>query len=178
MSHRYVTRLELGVAVVLVLISFFFIYQASFIRPVANDPIGPKVLPMFLSIAILLGGVFIALVALFGRKPAPTEGGGEIELPSGYGFKESNIGLIFAVIACGICYVITFWAFGYFVATFISVVLIMLTFGNRNWLLIIAISLLGAIVYQFIFMGLMGLFDPAGELLDVRKFTNWISGAQ
>lgn len=176
MSQRYVTKLELGVAAVLVLVGVFFIYQASFIRPVPNDPIGPKVLPMFLSISLVLGGVMIALGALFKRQPETA--GSEIELPSGYGFRESNIGLIFAVIGCGICYVVTFWAFGYFVATFVSVILIMLTFGNRNLLLILAIALGVAVVYQFVFMGLMGLFDPAGEILDLRQFTNWISGAQ
>ncbi len=175
MSNRYVTKLELGVAAVLVLIGAFFIFQASFIRPVPGDPIGPKVLPMFLAIAILCGGVLIALHTLFRKGRHSDE---DVELASGYGFKESNIGLIFAVIGCGICYVVTFWAFGYFVATFVSVILIMLTFGNRKLWLILTIALGVAIVYQFVFMGLMGLFDPAGEVVDLRRFTNWISGAQ
>ena len=176
MSHRYVTRLELGVAAVLALIGFFFIYQASFIRPVPGDPIGPKVLPMFLAISLVCGGAIIALWALF--RPRSDNADADVELPAGYGFRESNLKLIFSVIGCGICYVATFWAFGYFVATIISVILIMLTFGNRNWILILAIALVGAVVYQFVFMGLMGLADPAGELVDLRPYTNWISGAQ
>jgi len=33
-------------------------------------------------------------------------------------------------------------------------------------------------VYQFVFMGLMGLFDPAGKIADLRQYTNWMSGEQ
>jgi len=177
MPRSYVFKIELGVAVVVALIGCFFIYQASMIRPALNDPIGPRVLPMFLAITLVFGAALIAVTAFLSiRKP----GGADDEIPmtQSYGFLQSNVPLIFAVIGCGIVYVASFWAFGYFVATFLSVVLIMVTFGNRKWLLILTIALGVAMLYQFVFMGLMGLFDPAGEIVDLRKYTNWISGVQ
>lgn len=169
MQDRYKLKLELGVAVVVALTGAFFIYHASFIRPALNDPIGPKVLPMFLAISLVVGAALLALRALLGKAGI---------IRAGYGFQESNLGRIFAVIACGAIYVAAFWAFGYFAATFIAAVLIMLTFGNRSILTIAVVALLSAMVYQFVFMGMMGLFDPAGKVLDLRAYTNWISGAQ
>jgi len=175
MSRRYVIKLEIAVAIVLALIGAFFIYLASSIPQALNDPIGPKVLPMFLAISLVAGGALVAILALVKHGPGTPD---EVDMKSSYGFRESNVPLIFAVIGCGIVYLISFWAFGYFVATFIAVVLIMLTFGNRNWLLILVISLVAAMVYQFVFMGLMGLFDPPGNITDLRQYTNWMTGAK
>lgn len=169
MQSSYKVRLELGVALIVGLIGVFFIYQASSIRPAINDPIGPKVLPMFLAVCLIVGAALIALRALLGKA-------GNIR--EGYGFQESNLGRIFAVIASGAVYVTAFWAFGYFAATFIAALLILLTFGSRNIFIILIVALVAAVIYQFVFMGMMGLFDPAGKILDLRSYTNWISGVQ
>ena len=53
----------------------------------------------------------------------------------------------------------------------------MMAFGHTNIIKIILFSLIASLIYQFIFMGMMGLYDPAGEVLDLRKYTNWIIGA-
>ena len=45
-----------------------------------------------------------------------------------------------------------------------------LTKGNRNVVLILVLSLIGALVYQYVFMGLMGLHDPAGLYFDQGRF--------
>jgi hypothetical protein len=34
-----------------------------------------------------------------------------------------------------------------------------------------------AVIFQWLFMGIMLLNDPAGALIDLRPLTNWISGA-
>lgn len=169
MRNGYKVKLELGVAVAVALIGGFFIHQASSIRPALHDPIGPKVLPMFLAIILVVGAVLIALRALLGKAGAVREG---------YGFRESNLARIFAVIGCGLVYVCAFWAFGYFAATFFVVILIMLAFGNRSILAILITAVVASLIYQFVFMGLMGLFDPAGKVVDLRAYTNWIIGAQ
>ena len=75
-----------------------------------------------------------------------------------------------------IVYIILFIGFGYFVATLGSLFLIMFAFGNRNPRTLILVPAIGTVVYQYVFMGLMGLHDPAGELLDVTALTNLISG--
>ena len=34
------------------------------------------------------------------------------------------------------------------------------------------------VVFQWVFMGVMLLNDPSGAILDLRPYTNWITGAR
>ena len=164
----YKKKLEFYVAASVFLIGVFFTYQAFQIRPFLIDVIGPRALPLSLSILLIIGSLSIFLRAILGNV-------GEIQ--EGYGFKDSNVKRIISVIISGAIYVVCFWAFGYFLATFVTIGLIMIAFGHTNIIKIILFSLVASLIYQFIFMGMMGLYDPAGEVLDLRKYTNWIIGA-
>ena len=93
-----------------------------------------------------------------------------------FGFTDSDIARVFAVIGCGIAYIVLFVLFGYFLSTLASLCLILLAFGNGNFRTIAIMSVVGAVIYQLVFMGLMGLHDPAGLLIDARPLTQWFSG--
>ena len=164
----YKKKLEIYVAASVFLIGVFFTYQAFQIRPFLIDVVGPRALPLSLSILLIMGSLSIFLRAILGNV-------GKIQ--KGYGFKDSNVKRIISVIISGAIYVVCFWAFGYFLATLVTIGLIMMAFGHRNIFKIILFSLIASLIYQFIFMGMMGLYDPAGEVLDLRKYTNWIIGA-
>ena len=164
----YKKKLEFYVAAAVFLIGVFFTYQAFQIRPFLIDVVGPRALPLSLSILLIIGSLSIFLRAILGNV-------GKIQ--EGYGFKDSNVKRIIAVIISGAIYVGCFWAFGYFLATFVTIGLIMMAFGHTNIIKIILFSLVASLIYQFIFMGMMGLYDPAGEVLDLRKYTNWIIGS-
>ena len=164
----YKKKLEFYVAASVFLIGVFFTYQAFQIRPFLIDVVGPRALPLSLSILLIIGSLSIFLRAILGNV-------GKIQ--KGYGFKDSNVKRIISVIISGAIYVFCFWAFGYFLATFVTIGLIMMAFGHTNIIKIILFSLIASLIYQFIFMGMMGLYDPAGEVLDLRKYTNWIIGA-
>ena len=164
----YKKKLEFYVAAFVFLIGVFFTYQAFQIRPFLIDVVGPRALPLSLSILLIMGSLSIFLRAILGNV-------GKIQ--EGYGFKDSNVKRIISVIISGAIYVVCFWAFGYFLATLVTIGLIMMAFGHTNIIKIILFSLAASLIYQFIFMGLMGLYDPAGEVLDLRKYTNWIIGA-
>ncbi len=164
----YKKKLEAYVAAVVFLIGVFFAYHASQIKPFLMDVVGPRALPLTLSALLIIGSSSILLRAILGHV-------GEVQ--EGYGFQDSNIKRINSVISSGVIYVVCFWAFGYFLATFIAVGLIMISFGHRNIIKILLFSIAASLIYQFIFMGMMGLYDPAGEVLDLRRYTNWIIGA-
>ena len=165
---EYKTKVEYGVALVILLIGFFFMYQASTIKA-SSEAVGPRTMPMFLAIAFILGGIWVGIRAFRGAA-------GEIK--DGYGFQESNLTRIFEVIGCGIFFVFMFWGFGYFTAIFATFVAMLYTFGSRNWLYMILGGIVLAYVFQWLFMGVMLLFDPAGAIIDMRPYTNWITGAQ
>ena len=164
----YKKKLEAYVAAVVFLIGVFFAYHASHIKPFLMDVVGPRALPLTLSALLIIGSSSILLRAILGHV-------GEVQ--EGYGFQDSNIKPINSVISSGVIYVVCFWAFGYFLATFIAVGLIMISFGHTNIIKIMLFSIAASLIYQFIFMGMMGLYDPAGEVLDLRRYTNWIIGA-
>jgi hypothetical protein len=51
-----------------------------------------------------------------------------------------------------------------------------LAFGVRDKLKLISGALIMAIAMQWLFMGVMRLNDPRGVLIDMRPYTNLISG--
>ena len=167
-SKQYKTKVEYAVSVVTFLIGIFFIFQASTIDT-TREIVGPRTLPMILALAITLGGVWLAVRAYSGRAGT---------VKDGYGFLESDVQRILMVVGCGIVFVISFFAFGYFTALLITFVAMLYTFGNRSWLRMIISSVLLAVAFQWLFMGIMLLNDPKGYLVDLRPFTNWITGTK
>ena len=51
------------------------------------------------------------------------------------------------------------------------------TFGVRNRLWMIVGGIILAMIFQWLFMGVMLLNDPAGAIFDLRPYTDWIAGA-
>ena len=66
---------------------------------------------MILALAITLGSIWLAVRAYGGRA-------GHIK--DGYGFLESDVQRILMVVGCGILFVVSFFAFGYFTALLIT----------------------------------------------------------
>ncbi len=166
--HQYKTKVEYGVAAVVLFIGVFFVFQAFTIET-SRESVGPRTLPMILAVALVIGALWLALRAYRGKIG---------ELKDGYGFLESDVKRIFLVVACGVLFVTTFWAFGYFVAVIVTLIAMLLTFGVRNWIAMILGPIVLAFIFQWVFMGVMLLNDPAGAIFDMRPYTNWITGAK
>ena len=167
-KRNYKIRVEFGVSTVVFSIGLFFIFQASTIDT-PREIVGPRTLPMVLAIAMVLGGCWLALRAILNRTG---------ELKEGYGFLESDVPRILMVVGCGALFVFVFFALGYFTALFVTFIAMLFTFGVRKWLKMVIGSLIIAFIFQWLFMGIMLLNDPKGAWIDMRPFTNWISGAQ
>lgn len=167
-TQQYKIKVEYGVAAVVLLVGLFFIYQA-FTIGTSRETVGPRTLPLFLAISLSLGGAWLALRAFRGKV-------GEIQ--EGYGFLESDSKRIFLVVACGVLFIATFWGFGYFLAIIVTLIAMLLTFGVRNWIAMIVGAIVLAFIFQWVFMGVMLLNDPKGAIVDMRPYTNWITGAQ
>ncbi len=167
-SHNYKTKVEYGVAAVVTLIGVFFIFQA-FTISTSREAVGPRTLPLILAVSLMIGGIWLAYRAFTGRTG---------DLKEGYGFRESDVKRIFLVVACGALFVFLFWGFGYFTALIFTFVAMQFTFGVRNWPVMILGAVVLAIAFQALFMGVMLLNDPKGAIVDLRPYTNWITGAQ
>ena len=166
-TQDYKIKVEYGVSAVVLLIGVFFIFQAFTIET-SREAVGPRTMPMFLAIALVLGGLWLALRAITGRAG---------DLKDGYGFLESDVKRILMVVGCGVLFVILFWGLGYFVAIIATYIAMLYTFGVRSWGWMFGGGLVLALIFQWLFMGIMLLNDPAGAVIDMRPFTNWITGA-
>ena len=167
-NQNYKIKVEYGVSAAVLALGIFFIFQAFTIET-SREAIGPRTMPLMLAIALTIGGIWLAVRALTGKAG---------DLKEGYGFLESDVKRIFLVVACGIFFVTLFWAFGYFTALVFTFIAMLYTFGVRNWLAMIVGALILAVAFQALFMGVMLLNDPKGALIDMRPYTNWITGAQ
>lgn len=166
LHENYKTKVEYGVSAIVMLVGLFFIYQASTIGT-SKEMFGPDAMPFGLSIATVLGGIWLAYRAFRGNVGA---------VKDGYGFLESDLTRISWVIGSGAAFILTFYLFGYFVAIIVGYTLMLLSFGVRDKLKILFSTFLMAVIFQWLFMGIMRLNDPSGALLDLRSYTNIISG--
>ncbi len=166
-SQDHKLKVEYGVSAVVLLIGVFFIFQA-FTIDTSKEAVGPRTMPMILAVSLVVGGLWLALRAYLGKAG---------DLKEGYGFLESDVKRIFEVIGCGILFVFLFWGFGYVVAIIFTYIAMLYTFGVRNWLWMVGGGIVVAIIFQWLFMGVMLLNDPAGAIADLRPFTDWIKGA-
>ena len=167
-NQDYKIKVEYGVSAVVLLIGVFFVFLAFTIET-SREAVGPRTMPMFLAVSMVIGGLWLAIRAYTGRAG---------DLREGYGFLESDVPRIFMVAGCGALFVLMFWAFGYFLALIVTFIAMMYTFGVRNWAIMIVAALILAFAFQALFMGVMLLNDPRGAIVDLRPYTNWISGAQ
>ncbi len=166
--QKYKIKVEYGVSAAVLALGLFFIFQAFTIET-SREAIGPRTMPLILACCLSAGGLWLAIRAATGRAG---------DLKDGYGFLESDVKRIFSVIGCGLIFVTLFWAFGYFTALIFTLVAMLYTFGVRNWLVMILAGIILAFAFQALFMGVMLLNDPKGALIDMRPYTNWITGAQ
>lgn len=166
-NHDYKIKVEYCVSAVVMLLGLFFVFQAFTIET-SREAIGPRTMPMILAIALVLGGLWLAFRAYTGRIG---------DLKDGYGFLESDVPRIFAVVGCGALFVLLFWAFGYFLALIVTFIVTLFTFGVRDWIVMILSGVVLAFAFQLLFMGVMRLNDPKGAIIDMRPYTNWITGA-
>ncbi|NKB19891.1 MAG: hypothetical protein GKS01_05020 [Alphaproteobacteria bacterium] len=165
-QHQYKIKVEYWVSLVVFLIGVFFFFLAMTIET-SKEAIGPRTMPLMLAVSLIISGVWLALRAFLDRAG---------DLRDGYGFLDSNIKRIVEVIGCGVLLIFMFWGFGYFVALITAFVVTLYAFGNRNWVGMIACAIIMAIIFQWVFMGVMLLSDPKGFFVDLRPYTDWMKG--
>jgi len=172
----YRTKIELGVTAACLLIGGFLTFLSMDIPADTEELVSSRTVPLFLGLGIMGLGLLCSVVALIENKNGGNGDDDEIPPEDDFGFADSDVVRVFQVIASGFIFIAAFWAFGYLVSTVIALLLMLLTFGNRSLRILILMPLIGTTVYQYVFMGLMGLHDPEGALINFIALSNLISG--
>lgn len=165
MSYR--TRIDLGVACIVIAIGLVFLWQALLIDPKSHEAVGPRAVPMFLAVTMIVLGAAIGIGSLGSSGTRPEH--------EDFGFGDSDILRVAAIVAVGAVFLVAFWAAGYMLATAVAAALSFRVFGVRSPVVILSGAVAASIAYQALFMGLMGLFDPRGELLDLRMLSRLVT---
>ena len=186
-EERYRGRVDVGAGLATMAVGAFFAALAATISPDSYDAVGPRFVPALLAGAMLGLGALVALggwrrvrgvsdVAPSVAPAASAPASDAAPTDDDFGFRGSDIRRVVQVIGCGVVYVALFWGLGYLVATAVAMLLMLLAFGNRSPLVLILVPIAAALAYQYTFVGLMGLYDPAGALVDLSGLSARISG--
>lgn len=168
---RYRTKIDLGVSAIAILLGLFFTYQVSLIETLSENDIGPSFFPYILSFTMIGLGVLVGVSALmYNATVKRVTGEAEEGEEEKFGFRDSDIARVAAVVAMGFVYIGLFYALGYLISTLLSLMLMLVVFGNRHIGTIVLLSIVGALVYNYVFIGLMGLHDPPGLYFDLNRF--------
>lgn len=168
LHHR--GRVDLWVSAGTIAIGAFFLYQASITESVADDVIGPRWVPALLSAGMIALGVLVAVNALlFNASRGSSDALHAQEPEEDFGFHDVELSRAAAVVAMGFVYLLLFHGLGYLLATFLTLFATFFVFGNRRVPIVLLLSAAGAIVYDYVFMGLMHLHNPPGAWIDVQQ---------
>ena len=152
-------------AVVVASVGIVFLLLARQIRTPAHQTaaealVGPAMVPTIIAWLVIALGVAQLVFSLRG-----TATGGQDE---GIG-DLSLVGVLrlVAIVVIGFAYVWLIGTVGYAIATAIVLVMLLALFGNRSVVQLVLVSLLGAAIYYFIFIRLMGVYLPAGRWINL-----------
>lgn len=149
-------------------VSVFCLFLAFSIESVFGSTFEMRMLPVFLSGTMVFISFMVTLKALNMPKELLVSQE-EIQI------MRAATSRMFGVVMVGLIYVGLFYAVGYTVATAISMYLVMIVLGNTNHIKIAITAILSAVVYQFIFMGIFGFYDPVGRLIDLSALSEFLS---
>ena len=149
-------------------VSVFCLFLAFSIESVFGSTFEMRMLPVFLSGTM----VIISLLVLFKAMNMPSD---LLVSPEEIETMQAATGRMFGVIGVGLIYVGLFYALGYITSTAISMYLVMIVLGNSNHFKLAAIAIFSAVIYQFIFMGMFGFYDPVGRLIDLSTLSEFLS---
>lgn len=133
----------------------------------AEALVGPAMVPTVIaSLIISLGG--LELIGALRRKDSedqPSEVTGEDEEKSELTFHV--IARITATAVIGFAYIWLLTATGYIISTAITLPTLLVLFGTSSIRKLVMMTVVGTAIYYFVFFRLMGLYDPAGWLINI-----------
>jgi cell division protein FtsW (lipid II flippase) len=120
-----------------------------------SDEIGARGMPYVLGVLLALVSFILFVRALLARKAAPATGEAETE-------RGGTLPRALGVLACAGLFVAVAWAFGYIVASAVTLFAVMRYEGMPfDWRLV-AISIGGAVFYWLMFVKFLGVEQPVG----------------
>lgn len=165
------SRTDLAAAVAVMLVGAFFLILAGQIhtpryQTAAEAMVGPAMVPTIIAVLILALGALYAVMVLLRHKSGAAEqpDGADVE------FVPFTLPVLFrlaAVVAIGFAYVWLLPVVGYVISTGIILAIMLVLFGSRPTISLLAVVIVGTAIYYYLFIKLMGIYLPGGWLIDI-----------
>lgn len=150
-------KINIAVSLGVLALALFFYEMTSQIVTGSRSEIGPDTAPRVLCwILIILGG--LGLIAAFAQPKKDAE--------KTVKFKPEPLLWIAGVSAIGLAYYFAFLWFGYLVSTGLCLMTVLYVFGVRGRAKFTALVICGTLAYYFVFIRLMHVYDPPGQIID------------
>jgi len=166
------TRIEITAPATLVLIGTAFLYLAAQIettgyQTAAEALVGPAMIPKVVAVLIIGFGALELLFEIF-RQSQNTDAS-----ENNHQDDEAFLPITWAValriaicVTIGLAYVWLLAATGYIISTATVLFALLVLFGTKSAPKLAALIVCGTSAYYFIFIRLMGLYDPTGWLIN------------
>lgn len=148
------------VNILILVIGLVFLKASIDIPGGALDSIGPRAVPLSISLVVVLLSLCLLILGKFGKQAPDTD---EQITPRHLLLESGPLLLLVAV------YGQFFYWFGYLASTFVIALIVFRLFSN-SWKLSIANATAGSLVFYFAFIQGMSIYDPPGALFDFSTF--------
>jgi len=154
-------RAEFFVGVIVVIIGVILLIFAGDIPVRGEDDFGAQSLPRTISSLIIAMGALWAVISY--RKIRKNEGS------SGPDPRNRHLLMrIIPLMLLSFLYATLFQWFGYLASTFVIMVVVLYIYGNRSHPQLLGTAAAAAVVYYFLFINLMGVFDAGGSVININ----------
>ena len=168
------SRVDFISAIVVILVGLFFLILARQIKTsgfqtAAEALVGPPMVPLTIASLIIGLGVLELVAIILRHRNNAGEAEKDLADSAASEFSELSIQVIAklaATLAIGIAYVWLLSATGYLISTAITLAALLALFGTRSVVKVTIIAVVGAAIYYFLFIRLMGIYSPVGWLVN------------
>ncbi|MGQ7843818.1 tripartite tricarboxylate transporter TctB family protein [Granulosicoccus sp. 3-233] len=147
------------VNLLILIIGLVFLQQSWGIPTGGSDSVGPRAVPLVISLIVVFLSLCIMVVNLL-RPDIPAKDD-EITVRN-LTLESGPLMLLVAVYAQ-----LFYWS-GYLASTFIIALLVFRLFSN-SWKLSLANAAGGSLIFYLVFIKGMGIYDPPGALVDISQ---------
>jgi putative tricarboxylic transport membrane protein len=157
-------RVDLAVTICVVALGIFVLVTAQTIKPASvPDPIGSKGGPIFVGLALVVGGLALVIRRLMRWRSEAT-----IVSPDGVeddsGVEAGYAPRAISIWAASVVYVLAMPFVGYLLATPIFVAVVLLLFSVRSWPMILGVSVGFTVPVFLLFAEFLNVRLPTGVL--------------
>lgn len=148
------------VNVLVLVIGLVFLQQSMGIPGGGSDAVGPRAVPLIISLIVVLLSLWVIVL----NRLKPGSAAADSEITVRHLFLESGPLMLLVAVYAQLFY----WS-GYLASTFVIALFVFRLFSN-SWKLSLANAAGGSLLFYFVFIKGMGIYDPPGALVDLSQF--------